>query len=88
MTFLLLWLRAIGRANPIYNAGSHLSPGEFHAELKLVTNERGAKDSSQPIDKESSSVVLVDVRNRYESRIGKFNLVSFSCFLQVELETD
>lgn len=63
--------RAIGRANPMVNAGSHISPSEFHAELKLNASEKLAGSSSEVIEDESSSVVLVDVRNKYETRIGK-----------------
>ena len=46
---------------PLHKAGGHLSPAEFHARLQAAPGgER--------------SPVLLDVRNVYESRIGRFEV--------------
>jgi UPF0176 protein len=47
--------------------GTHLSPEEFHAAL-----EEGSLNKQTGTDSDTSNIVLIDVRNIYETRIGLF----------------
>ena len=53
-----------GQFAPLAEAGQHITPREFHDRLVQ------ASSASQPTA--SSQIVLLDVRNVYESRIGHF----------------
>ncbi|TVU49729.1 hypothetical protein EJB05_01058 [Eragrostis curvula] len=54
----------------ISSAGRHLSAAEFHSVLQNVA--RTSLDAEAPVEK--NEVVVLDARNVYETRIGKFNV--------------
>lgn len=51
-------------------AGRHLSAAEFHSVLQNVV--KTTSDSEAPVEK--NEVVVLDARNVYETRIGKFHV--------------
>lgn len=71
ISFLIQGLacRAVGRADPILNSGKHVSPIEFHEMLEGYSEKLLSSESCS--DKPGAPIVLVDVRNRYETRIGE-----------------
>ncbi|EEF49981.1 Protein C9orf97, putative [Ricinus communis] len=52
----------------VSNAGKHLSAFEFHSALKSAGQREGSKSNE--------GLVLLDARNLYETRIGKFHVPS------------
>jgi len=54
----------------ISSAGRHLSAAEFHSVLQNVAGT----SSDEVASAEKNEVVVVDARNVYETRIGKFNV--------------
>ncbi|CAL5093044.1 unnamed protein product [Urochloa decumbens] len=54
----------------ISSAGKHLPAAEFHSVLQNVAGT--SSDAVAPVEK--NEVVVVDARNVYETRIGKFNV--------------
>ncbi|GJN35210.1 hypothetical protein PR202_gb23959 [Eleusine coracana subsp. coracana] len=54
----------------ISSAGRHLSAAEFHSVLQNVAQT--SLDAEAPLEK--NEVVVLDARNVYETRIGKFNV--------------
>lgn len=52
----------------------HLSPKEFHKLIESFEsqNKNKARDQDQGLDQGSNDIVFLDVRNFYETRIGRF----------------
>ncbi|GMH44089.1 hypothetical protein BSKO_12023 [Bryopsis sp. KO-2023] len=64
--------RAVSRADPTVNSGVHLTPAEFHEELRRQANPRSSGHGSG--DDLPRPLVLLDTRNAYETRIGRFDV--------------
>lgn len=64
----------------VAGSGEHISPEQFHNEITAYLQNRLKKDDQPyPIPKGSTScspLVLLDVRNAYETEIGRFEITS------------
>ena len=65
---------AEGKAD-LGNAGTHLSPAEFHRMLLESVASPGPGGGGDEGGAKSRGTVLLDCRNLYETRIGRFELV-------------
>ena len=60
----------------IYKAGgaNHLSPKDFHEAIDRALNPSPSRDEGHAADTTAKKMVIIDARNIYETRIGRFDV--------------